>query len=158
MMNRRLFMFAAVASLAAGSVIAVAPWQGSRASDTIFNGTTDGVAINGYDPVGYFTDNAPVKGSSDFTTEYKGAVWQFASAENRDLFTANPKKYAPQYGGYCAFAVAHNQLAKTEPDAFSIVDGKLYLNYDLSIRQQWEGDKTSFIPAADGYWPELQPK
>ncbi len=151
-------MFAAVASLAAGSVIAIAPWQGSSASEAVFTGKTDGVAINGYDAVGYFKENAPVKGSADYTAKYKGTVWHFASAVNRDLFAANPAKYAPQYGGYCAFAAAKNYIAKTEPEAFSIVDGKLYLNYDLSIRSRWEKDKSSFITQADAYWPELEPK
>ena len=96
----------------------------------------DHAAISGYDPVAYVTDSAPVKGSKEFSYQWKGADWYFASAEHRDLFKANPEKYAPQYGGYCAYAAAKNALAPIDPAAWSIVGGKLYLNNSLSVRKK----------------------
>lgn len=156
--DRRLFLLAGVGLLAGAGFVAVAPWSQGLASEAIFTGKTNGVAINGYDPVGYFKQNAPVEGSDEFTADYEGVKWQFASAENRDLFVSNPEKYAPQYGGYCAYAAANNSLAKTEPEAFTIADGKLYLNYDLQIRSRWEGDQSANISKADKYWPDLKPK
>ena len=117
--------------------------------------TEGGIAIDGTDPVAYFTDNAPVPGSSEFTYEWGGATWQFSSAENRDLFVSNPEAYAPQYGGHCAWAVAQGYIAPTEPDAWSIVDGKLYLNYNRSIQSRWERDIPGNIVKGDSNWPEV---
>ena len=85
-------------------------------------------AIRGYDPVAYFTQGKPVKGSREYTHQWNGATWRFASAQNRERFAAAPAKYAPQYGGYCAYGVASGYAVKIEPDAWSVVDGKLYLN------------------------------
>jgi YHS domain-containing protein len=114
-----------------------------------------GLAISGYDPVAYFTDGKPVEGSSDFTTEWKGATWRFASAAHRDAFVAAPDKYAPQYGSYCAWAVAHDKTASVDPEAWKIVDGKLYLNYSKDIQKQWEADVPGYIQKADANWPKL---
>ena len=114
-----------------------------------------GIAIDGTDPVAYFTVNAPVPGSSEFTYEWGGATWQFSSAENRDLFVSNPEAYAPQYGGHCAWAVAQGYTAPTEPDAWSIVDGKLYLNFNRSIQTRWERDISGNIAKGDSNWPEV---
>ena len=110
-------------------------------------------AIRGYDPVAYFTDKASVKGSDKFSYAWKGATWRFASAENRDLFAASPEKFAPQYGGYCAFAVAQNSLARIDPQAWNVVDGKLYLNYSLKVREAWAKDSPGYIRKADANWP-----
>jgi YHS domain-containing protein len=114
-----------------------------------------GLAIGGYDPVAYFTEGRPVEGTSDFTTEWKGATWRFASVAHRDAFVANPDKYAPQYGGYCAWAVAHDKTAAIDPEAWRIVDGKLYLNYSKDIQKQWEQDVPGYIGKADAIWPRL---
>ncbi len=114
-----------------------------------------GTAIDGTDPVAYFTEGRPVEGSSDFTHEWNGATWRFASAENRDLFAADPEKYAPQYGGYCAWAVSQGYTASTDPTAWKIVDGKLYLNYNASVQSKWEKDVPGFIASADGNWPKV---
>jgi YHS domain-containing protein len=114
-----------------------------------------GTAIDGTDPVAYFTEGRPVEGSSDFTYEWNGATWRFASAENRDTFAAEPEKYAPQYGGYCAWAVAQGYTASTDPEAWKIVDGKLYLNYDKGVQAKWEADIPGFIKSADGNWPKV---
>ena len=116
---------------------------------------TDGIAIKGYDPVAYFSQGAPHKGKPEFTVEYKGAKWQFASAENKALFEANPEKYEPAYGGYCAYGVAQNALVKIEPDAWSIRNDKLYLNYDQNIQKRWSEKPDSYIEQADKIWPEL---
>ena len=114
-----------------------------------------GLAISGYDPVAYFTDAKPVEGSSDFTTTWQGATWRFASAAHRDQFVADPARFAPQYGGYCAWAVAHDKTASVDPTAWKIVDGKLYLNYSKDIQAQWEKDVPGYIKQADENWPQL---
>lgn len=116
----------------------------------------DGVALGGTDPVAYFTEDKPVEGSSEFAAEHADATWHFASAANRELFLANPEKYAPQYGGYCAYAAAQGAKAKTVPEAWTIHDGKLYLNYSLGVRDRWEEDIPGYVAAADKYWPNLK--
>jgi YHS domain-containing protein len=115
----------------------------------------DGVAIKGYDPVAYFTTGKPVAGSAEHTAEYKGSRFRFASSENRDAFVAEPEKYAPQYGGFCAFGMARGYKAKIDPDAFTVVDGKLYLNYNQAIQKQWSADIPGQVAKADHNWPEV---
>ncbi len=119
------------------------------------NANWRGVAIHGYDPVAYFTDGKPVEGSSDIAFEWQGATWRFASAEHRKAFAADPARYAPQYGGYCAYAVAKNSTADIEPEAFTVVDGRLYLNYDQDIQATWRKDPKGYIQKADGFWPQM---
>ncbi|MCT4657091.1 MAG: YHS domain-containing protein [Cohaesibacter sp.] len=114
-----------------------------------------GTAISGTDPVSYFKDGRPIEGKSNITYEWNGATWRFASNENRDLFAAAPEKYAPQYGGYCAWAVSQGYTASTDPEAWSIVDGKLYLNYSKAVRKQWEQDIPGNIKSADKNWPNV---
>lgn len=120
------------------------------------NVDASGLALKGYDPVAYFTENKPVKGRSEFTAQHDGATYRFASAANRDAFAATPGKYAPQYGGYCAFGAAGGYKAPIEPDAWTVVDGKLYLNYSQSVRRQWAGDIPGFVRKADANWPHLR--
>ena len=115
--------------------------------------TENGVAIDGTDPVTYFQQSKPVPGSSEYTYEWMNATWQFTSAENRDLFTSNPEKYAPQYGGFCAWAVSQGYTAPTEPDAWKIVDGKLYLNFNEKVQKNWEKDISGNIAKANRNWP-----
>lgn len=117
----------------------------------------DGFAIGGYDPVAYHTENRPVKGDAALSLRWQGAEWLFASAENRAAFEADPMRYAPQYGGYCAFAVSQGYTAKTEPDAFSVVEGRLYLNYSRRVRKMWERDVPGHIASANKNWPSLVP-
>ena len=113
-----------------------------------------GVAIKGYDPVAFHREGKPVKGSSDYEFQWKDAEWRFASAENRDLFEADPGKYAPRYGGYCAWAVSEGYTASVDPkNAWNIVDGRLYLNYNAEIKQKWEEDIPGHIKKADANWP-----
>jgi YHS domain-containing protein len=114
-----------------------------------------GVAIDGYDPVAYFTDGKPVEGRADFSYDWQGATWRFASAEHRDLFAAAPEKYAPQYGGYCAYAVAQGKTADIDPEAWTVVGDKLYLNYDQDIQKKWLADRDAYIRSADVAWPRM---
>ncbi|MEM9315215.1 MAG: YHS domain-containing (seleno)protein [Pseudomonadota bacterium] len=123
--------------------------------DEINSSLFGNLAIKGTDPVAYFDNEGPVKGRKDFEYEWKGANWRFSSAENRDLFIANPERYAPQYGGYCAYAVSQGYTAGIDPDAWSIVDGKLYLNYSLDIREDWEKMRNAYIEAANKNWPDV---
>jgi YHS domain-containing protein len=117
----------------------------------------DGVALDGTDPVAYFTEGRPVAGSPDFAAEFAGTTWHFASAAHRDLFLADPGKYTPQYGGFCAYAVAvAAQKVPTDPEAWSLVEGKLYLNYSLPTRARWEEDVPGHIADADAAWPRIE--
>lgn len=115
-----------------------------------------GTALQGYDAVAYFKEGKPVKGQSEFRYDWMGAKWYFANAANRDEFAKSPEKYAPQYGGYCSWAVANGYTANIDPEAWRIVDGKLYLNYDKSVQKKWEADIPSFIKRANENWPKLK--
>ena len=116
----------------------------------------DGIAIQGADPVAYFTDSAYVPGSAEYTHDWNGVTWQFASAENRDEFASNPEQYVPQYGGFCAWAVAaKNALVAVDPNAWSVVDGKLYLNANQNVQDNWQEDPAGFIAQANENWPAL---
>jgi hypothetical protein len=122
--------------------------------NSFFSSRTD-TAINGYDTVAYFTVGRPVKGQDSFVTEWMGAKWKFASAANLALFKADPVKYAPQYGGYCAYGVAQGSLVKVEPEQFTVRDGKLFLNYDADIQAKWLADPARFIQEADRRFQSL---
>lgn len=115
----------------------------------------DGIALGGTDPVGYFEQGQPVEGSSGIQAEWAGVTWHFASMDHRDRFLDNPEQYAPQYGGFCAWAVAEGYTAPTSPDAWTIVDDKLYLNYDQRIQTRWERDIPGNIGRADINWPAV---
>ena len=117
-----------------------------------------GLALKGYDPVAYFTEQKPLKGKPEITAQHEGATYRFASAANRDAFAAAPAKYAPQYGGYCAFGVASGYKAPIEPDAWTVVDGKLYLNYNQSVRSKWSSDIPGFLRKGDANWPTVRAK
>ena len=114
------------------------------------------LALHGYDAVAYFTDGAARKGSQEFETQWMGAAWRFASAEHRDAFAAEPSKYAPQYGGFCAYAVSQGGTADIDPEAWTVVDGKLYLNLSKKIQKIWEKDIPGYIAAADANWPKIE--
>ena len=130
--------------------------NGAAARDPeIYTGFFNKVAVGGYDTVAYFTQNRAVKGDSKFSTEYKGVEWRFASEEDKSKFVANPEQYAPQYGGYCAWAVAQGHTASGDPTKWKIVDGKLYLNYDADVQKKWEADIPGFINAANKNWPAV---
>lgn len=114
-----------------------------------------GVAIRGYDPVAYFTENKAVKGDPRFTATVAGTTYHFAPAAYRDRFVTDPARYQPRYGGYCVFGVAQGGKFGIDPTAFSIIDGKLYLNLDHDVRAQWRKDVPAFIERADKQWPTL---
>lgn len=116
----------------------------------------NGVAIHGTDPVAYFTEGRRVPGDLAFTADWGGAIWRFASAGNRERFLADPAAFAPQFGGYCAWAVANGYTAPTDPDAWAIVDGRLYLNYSREVQADWEEDIPGNIARAEANWPSLQ--
>jgi YHS domain-containing protein len=116
----------------------------------------DGVAIDGYDPVAYFTEAKAVKGDKSFSTKYKESVFHFSSAKNRDAFAAEPEKYAPQYSGYCAYGVSQGAKAKIEGKNFTVHDGKLYLNYNDGVQATWLKDTDGYITTANKKWPELK--
>lgn len=128
------------------------------AKDPVYTGTFSSLAVSGYDPVAYFTQDKPVEGSSNHEYEWNGATWRFSSAENLNSFRANPEAYAPQYGGYCAWAVSQGYTASSDPDVWRIVDGRLFLNYSKDVQQKWEKDVPGFIAKADMNWPKVLDK
>lgn len=146
--SRRSFLVSSAAFLSAVSVSTIAFARK--------NFSVRGVAIRGYDTVAYFTEGKPVKGKSSIKTTWNGSTWQFSSQENLDKFKANPAKYAPAYGGYCAWAMAQGYTASTIPEAWDIKDGKLYLNYNLSIRKKWRTDIPGHIKKGDANWPNVR--
>jgi YHS domain-containing protein len=139
----------------AGAAIGMTATSVFAAKPEIYTGLVSGTGAGGYDVVAYFTQGKPVEGSTDFTADYKGASWRFASAANRDAFAADPAKYAPQYGGHCAYAAARGYIAKGVPEAWTVHDDKLYLNFSLSVRELWLKDVPGHISAGDANWPSL---
>ncbi|MGH1482327.1 MAG: YHS domain-containing (seleno)protein [Geminicoccales bacterium] len=127
----------------------------AAAKDPVYTSTFSNVAASGYDAVAYFTEGRPVEGSGNFTADYDGATWRFASAANRNAFLQDPERFAPQYGGYCAWAVSQGYTASTDPEAWKIVDDRLYLNYSKSVQATWEQDIPSNIEKGDANWPSV---
>ena len=113
-------------------------------------------AIQGYDPVAYFKDSKPVKGKNEFSYVWKGATWNFVNSQNLNEFKSNPEAFAPQYGGYCAYGVADGHKATTSPDAWTIVEGKLYLNYNKEVQALWKKDQNKYIKVANDRWPTVK--
>ena len=148
MLTRRSLILTAVA---ATSAIALMPQAAHAAEPQPF--ATGGIAINGYDPVAYFTQGKPVEGDAAITSDWLGAKIQFASTEHKAIFDADPDKYAPKYGGYCAYAVSKGYTATTDPGAWSIYEDRLYLNFSKTVRALWSVRKGSHVRAADANWP-----
>ncbi len=116
----------------------------------------EGYAVHGYDVVAYFTEGKPVPGNDSYTAQHGGATYRFASAGHRDAFAANPAKYAPQYGGYCAFGTAMGRKFDGDPQAWAIVDDKLYLNLNKDVQSRWKGNVPGFIKGAENNWPLIR--
>jgi len=116
------------------------------------------VAIHGYDPVAYFRQEKPVMGDRELTYTWKGSKWLFSSQENLDSFSLNPEKYAPQYGGYCAYGCSRGKKVATDPNAWTIFNGKLYLNKSLEVQSKWLQDKKHLVELADKNWDDLKDK
>src|SRR5689334_14533186 len=125
---------------------------------TLLNLDKFGVAIQGYDPVAFFTDHKPVKGKPEFVIKRDGAIYSFASREHRDLFAKEPAKYEPSFGGYCAYGVSRNKLVEIDVEAFQIVDGKLLLQYSKGIRDDFNKDAKANLARANANWPTLVEK
>ena len=125
-----------------------------QAQSVKFN-STDGIAIKGYDAVAYFMLQKAMPGDKTYTYNWSGSHWQFSSQANLDSFKLSPEKYAPQYGGFCAYGCSANHLSPTEPNAWTIVDNKLYLNYNMKVKDMWLKDTTNLIKKADSLWPSL---
>jgi len=119
---------------------------------------SEGAAIDGYDVVAYFAEGKAVKGSRAHKVMWKGAVWYFASAHNRETFEANPRAYAPKYGGYCAYAMSLGRLASSDPTAWRIQDGRLYLNHNAGVREVWLKDVPGNVDRANANWPAVLSK
>ena len=124
----------------------------------VYTGLRSSTALGGYDPVAYFTEGKPVAGSRDINFSWKGVTWRFASEKNRELFKEKPEAYAPQYGGYCAWAVSRGYTAKGDPRYWKVVGGKLYLNYDAGVQKDWEKDIPGNIGKGDQNWPKVLDK
>ena len=148
---KKLILSLVVATLAL-SLFAQTP------SKTLLNLDKTGVAIQGYDPVAFFTDSKPVKGDQKFLIKHDGAIYFFASKEHKDLFKANPAKYTPEFGGYCAYGVSRNKLVEIDVDAFQIVDGKLLLQYSKGVRDDFNKDTKGNLAKADANWVGLLDK
>ncbi len=119
------------------------------------NANRKGLALQGYDPVAYFEQGGPKKGSGKLVSSWNGVDWRFSSEENKALFDADPAQYAPQYGGYCAWAVSEGYTAPVDPRAWTVHDGKLYLNYNKDVQKQWLAETEARIQAGDRNWPQL---
>ena len=130
----------------------------SAVKPPVNTGASGDLAIKGYDVVAYFSDGAATKGDPRFTHRWNGATWQFATSRNRKLFASHPEKYAPQFGGYCAWAVSRGYTADVDPEAFRIVDGKLYLIYSTAVERRWEQDIPGNITRAQSNWPAVLSK
>ncbi|VAV87914.1 hypothetical protein MNBD_ALPHA07-2340 [hydrothermal vent metagenome] len=155
-LTRRNVIGGSVVGMLAGGGVYFGLLRGPETLEPAKVFAVDGIAIRGTDPVAYFTAGQPVMGRVEFSHGWAGATWYFASADNRDAFRVEPGKYAPQYGGFCAWAVAaKGRLYSTQPKNWSIVGDKLYLNYSDKIQEIWESDRQGFITQGDARWPEI---
>ncbi len=127
----------------------------SQSKAPVFADFKSKLALDGHDPVAYFKAGKPEKGNAAHRLSWNGAIWHFGSPENKAAFEANPHAFAPQYGGYCAWAVSEGYTAKGDPHAWRIVDGKLYVNYNASVQKNWEKDTSGRIARGDKYWPTV---
>jgi len=153
--QRRAVLGMGLGALALGSIAVLNPSTAHAAKSPIYTGFLSSKAVSGYDPVAYFTESKPVKGKKQFSMEYEGATWLFSSQANLDSFKADPEKYAPQYGGYCAYAVGIGQIASGDPENWDIVDGKLYINYNDSTQKLWHEKQAEYIVQGDANWPKV---
>ena len=128
------------------------------AKPAVFTEFSSKLAMDGFDPVAYFKTGRPEKGNPAHAVSWNGAAWHFVSADNKTAFEANPSAFAPQYGGYCAWAVSEGYTAKGDPNIWRVVDGKLYLNYNASVQKGWEKDVPGHIAKGDRNWPRVLSK
>lgn len=140
------------AGLGLGFVLA--PVATAAAADEVYTNWRDNIAAEGYDVVTFFSGK-PQFGKAEFTTRYQGADWFFFSQANKDLFLTNPELFAPQYGGYCAWAVGKGKLAPGSAEHWHVEDGRLYFNYNARIKRRWQKKRDDHIDSADSRWPAL---
>lgn len=155
---RRLAMRRFALTLACCTMAIGSPSPTTAQQPEVYTGIVEGVAVGGYDPVAYFTQGEPVVGKPEISHQHAGVTWRFATEESWEAFKAEPSKYAPQYGGYCAWAVARNYTAKGDPMAWSIVGDRLFLNYNQWVKRIWERDKPGNISKGDANWPKVLEK
>lgn len=150
----------AALALAGALFATVLPAAAAHEVNTVPGLTAAGapLALHGYDPVAYFTSGRPEHGKAEYTAKHDGAAYYFASETNREAFQANPEKYVPQYGGYCAYGVSVAKKFDGDPRFWKIVGGKLYLNLNAEIAQAFEADIKGAIKKADGHWPDIKSK
>jgi YHS domain-containing protein len=148
MQNARSHVAARAILVAIGLLVCTTSWAGAFFEK-------DGLALRGYDPVAYVKEGKPVKGTAEHRADYRGSTFLFASRANRDAFAAEPARYAPQYGGFCAYGMASGYKAATDPAAFSVVDGRLYLNYNRDVQRKWADDIPGHVAKADRHWPAV---
>jgi len=134
----------------------LAPAHAASGAATVFDTSPEGVAMDGYDPVSYFAAAAPAPGDPQIAADWSGATWHFTSTANRDRFLADPEAYAPQYGGWCAWAVGHGYLQPARPTSYAIVRGKLYLNWSPGVQRRWEATRPANIASGNVRWPRLR--
>jgi YHS domain-containing protein len=154
MNTRTLMLTVLLAALSAGRLVLLPDTAEARARE-IYRAPLSTLAVGGHDPVAYFETGRPAQGLPAHATTWKGAEFRFASPENLSKFRADPARYAPQYGGYCAWAVSQGYRAKGDPRYWRIVGGKLYLNYNAEVQQRWETDIPGFVAKADRNWPRV---
>ncbi|MCA0928981.1 YHS domain-containing (seleno)protein [Ruegeria profundi] len=146
MLTRRFLLAAAAASM-------IAP--AATAQDMPFFFVAEDAAMAGYDVVSYFDANAPIQGKSEHAVVWRGAKWQFSTAENREAFERDPRAFAPQFGGYCAYAMAHGSLTGSDPMAWQVVGGRLYMTHSLEVERMWRTDSAEYIRKAEAHWPGI---
>lgn len=145
---------ALIKSVAIATTLAISSL--SFAADISVSTDANDLAIHGYDAVSYFTNSKATKGNQKYTATYKSAIYQFSSAENRNSFKQNPENFVPQFGGYCAMGVALNKKLETDPTAWKVVEGKLYLNLNTAVQKKWSTDISGYINTADRVWSGIQ--
>ena len=146
-----------VAAVAGGMLAARPPMAMAQSAPAkiVLNKSKQGLALAGYDPVSYFAGSAPIKGDQSFTATHLGGTYLFASAANRDLFAKDPAKYSPQFGGYCGYGASRGYLAPVDPEAFTIMEGRLILQNSKSVLALWKKDPIGRLKLADGNWPTI---
>ncbi len=156
MLSRRVLISTAAVTFV--GAVAIYLVIGRESMPPVFTGLVPGVALGGYDTVAYFTDGTPTSGREDVSLLHNGATWRFANEDNRRAFRADPNRYAPQYGGYCAYAVAGGDTSGGHPKSWRIVDGRLYVNATPRVQLKWETAIPAYIKKADANWPKVLEK
>jgi YHS domain-containing protein len=147
-----------ITALALGLIPMISAQAAHAAKPEVYTAFASNVALGGYDAVAYFKTSTAVEGAKQFEYDYRGAKWRFANADNLAVFKAHPETYAPQYGGYCAWAASQGYTAKGDPKFWRIVEGKLYLNYNADIQKKWEKDIPTLVAKGDANWPKVLEK